>query len=93
MAGDDFYAKERQLDQVVMIGYPVGLMDEVNLQPIFRRGVYATNPSLDYMGRKEFLLDIPNNGGSSGSPVFHFDKKPALALQLPGDGFVLVFVL
>lgn len=63
-----------------MIGYPVGLMDEVNLQPIFRRGVYATNPSLDYMGRKEFLLDIPNNGGSSGSPVFRFDKKPALAL-------------
>lgn len=97
-----------------MIGYPVGLMDEVNLQPIFRRGVYATNPSLDYMGRKEFLLDIPNNGGSSGSPVFHFDekmydvscqtqcdypsriefdKKPPLPLQLPGDGFVLVFVL
>ena len=75
LADDDFYAKERQLDPVVMIGYPVGLMDEVNLQPIFRRGVYATNPSLDYMGRKEFLLDIPNNGGSSGSPVFHFDEK------------------
>ena len=75
LADDDFYAKERQLDPVVMIGYPVGLMDEVNLQPFFRRGVYATNPSLDYMGRKEFLLDIPNNGEASGSPVFHFDEK------------------
>ena len=75
LADDNFYSKERQLDPVVMIGYPVGLMDEVNLQPVFRRGVYATNPSLDYMGKKEFLLDIPNNGGSSGSPVFHFDEK------------------
>ena len=75
LADNNYYAKERQLDPVVMIGYSVGLMDEVNLQPIFRRGVYATNPSMDYMGRKEFLLDIPNNGGSSGSPIFHFDDK------------------
>ena len=75
LADDNFYARERQLDPVVMIGYPAGLMDEVNLQPIFRRGVYATNPSLDYRGRKEFLLDIPNNGGSSGSPDFRFDDK------------------
>ena len=75
LADDKFYEKERPLDPVVMVGHPVGLMDEVNLQPIFRRGVYATNPSIDYMGRKEFLLDIPNNGGSSGSPVFRFDDK------------------
>ncbi len=75
LADDKFYEKERPLDPVVMVGHPVGLMDEVNYQPIFRRGVYATNPSIDYMGRKEFLLDIPNNGGSSGSPVFRFDDK------------------
>ena len=75
LADENFYAKERQLDPVVMIGFPVGLTDTVNHQPIFRRGVYATDPRLDYMGRKEFLLDIPNNGGSSGSPVFHFDEK------------------
>ena len=75
LADEKFFEKERPLDPVVMVGYPVGLMDEVNLQPIFRRGVYATNPSIDYMGRKEFLLDIPNNGGSSGSPIFHFDDR------------------
>lgn len=74
LADDAFYSNERQLDPVVMVGYPDGMVDDVNLQPIFRRGVYATAPSLDYQGKKEFLLDIPNYGGSSGSPVFRFDE-------------------
>ena len=59
-----------QLDEVVMIGYPNGILDEVNNQPIFRRGTLATKPSLDYNGRKEFLVDMAVYGGSSGSPVF-----------------------
>ena len=75
LADDAFYKNEKQLDPVVMIGYPDGIIDDVNLQPIFRRGVYATKPALDYKGRKEFLLDIPNHGGSAGSPIFHFDDR------------------
>ena len=75
LADEAFYQNERQLDPVVMVGFQDDFLDSANLQPIFRRGVYAMNPSLDYRGRKEFLLDIPNNGGSSGSPVFRFDEK------------------
>ena len=75
LADEAFYLNERQLDPVVMVGFQDDFLDSANLQPIFRRGVYAMKPSLDYRGRKEFLLDIPNNGGSSGSPVFRFDDK------------------
>lgn len=89
LANEALYAKERPLDPVVMVGYPSGLIDEVNLQPIFRRGVYATNPSLDYKGEKVFLLDIPNNGGSSGSPIFHFDDKLYKQRETHGVGIVM----
>ncbi len=89
LADEALYAKERPLDPVVMVGYPPGLVDDVNLQPIFRRGVYATNPSLDYKGEKVLLLDIPNNGGSSGSPIFHFDDKLYKQRETHGVGVVM----
>lgn len=73
LADEKFYLSQLPLDPVVMVGYPKGFLDEFNLQPIFRRGVYATRPSLNYKGKKEFLLDIQNNGGSNGSAVYRFD--------------------
>ena len=63
-----------QLDEVAMVGYPNAIADEVNNQPIFRRGVWATNPSLDYDGHKEFLTDIATIGGSSGAPVLQVNN-------------------
>ena len=63
----------RPLESVVMIGYPIGLWDEHNNQPISRRGVLATRPNLDFQGRPEFLVDLACYPGSSGSPVFLFD--------------------
>ena len=69
LATDSDYADLMQLDEVAMVGYPNAIADEVNNQPIFRRGVLATSPSLNYDGRKEFLTDIATIGGSSGSPV------------------------
>ena len=74
LADDKCYDDLRQLDTAVMIGYPSALNDNKNLQPIFRTGSFATNPSLDFQGRCEFVLDIPNYGGSSGSPVVLFDE-------------------
>lgn len=74
LADDKCYDELRQLDTVVMIGYPSALKDDVNQQPIIRTGTFATNPSLDFQGRSEFVLDIPNYGGSSGSPVVLFDE-------------------
>ena len=74
LADDKCYDDLRQLDTAVMIGYPSALKDNINHQPIFRTGAFATNPSLDFQGRHEFVLDIPNYGGSSGSPVVLFDE-------------------
>jgi len=55
---------------VVLIGYPNGIWDEKNNQPIFRRGITATHPEIDYNGKPEFLIDAACFNGSSGSPVF-----------------------
>lgn len=45
------------LEEIIMVGYPIGIWDHVNNMPIFRKGITATHPSLDYQGRKEFLVD------------------------------------
>lgn len=69
IATSNTLAEISQLDEATMIGYPDGLWDEMNNQPIFRKGSFATNPSLDYNGQREFVVDIPVYGGSSGSPI------------------------
>lgn len=62
----------KSIEDVIMIGYPNGLFDEQNNLPIVRRGITATSPSIDYNGKKEFLIDIAAFGGSSGSPVIFY---------------------
>ena len=57
------------IEDVVMAGFPKGLRDEVNNQPIIRSGVTATHPALNFQGRPEFLVDMPCFEGCSGSPV------------------------
>jgi len=61
------------MEDVIMIGYPNGIWDAKNNQPIIRRGVTATHPVLDYEGRKEFMIDAACFPGSSGSPVFLYN--------------------
>lgn len=60
----------KQIEEIVMVGYPIGLMDEYNNKPIFRKGITATHPKFNYNNKKEFLIDIACFHGSSGSPVF-----------------------
>jgi hypothetical protein len=62
------------LEDVLIVGYPDGISDVVNNVPIFRRGITATPPYLDFEGRKEFLIDAAIFPGSSGSPVFLFNQ-------------------
>jgi hypothetical protein len=71
-------------DSLLMVGYPIGLADNVNNMPVFRRGIAATQPWLDYEGKKEFLVDMACFPGSSGSPVLYFDHGINLAA---GGGF------
>ena len=56
-----------------MVGYPKGMWDDVNNQPIVRRGVTATPPYRDFQGERVFLIDCGSVPGSSGSPVFLFN--------------------
>ena len=57
------------LEEILMIGYPDGMSDEMHNLPIVRRGVTATDFKIDYEGKKVFLIDASIFKGSSGSPV------------------------
>ena len=61
------------LQEIVMVGYPNGIWDSVNNQPVFRKGITSTHPELEYNGKPEFLIDAACFNGSSGSPVFILD--------------------
>lgn len=58
------------VEDVIMVGYPTGIVDAVNNFPIIRRGITSTPYFANYQGKREFLADIPVYGGSSGSPIF-----------------------
>ena len=83
------------LEDVVMVGYPTGLVDAVNNFPVVRRGITSTPYTADYQGKREFLADIPVYGGSSGSPIFVVNEgsySTANALVM-GTRFALIGVL
>jgi hypothetical protein len=58
------------LEDVIIVGYPDGIWDSLNNLPIFKKGIAATHPKIDYEGRPQFLIDAAIYPGSSGSPVF-----------------------
>jgi hypothetical protein len=62
------------LEEVVFIGYPNGIWDTTNFLPIFRKGTTATPIGVDFQGKKQFLVDASVFPGSSGSPVFLYNK-------------------
>lgn len=57
------------MEEIVTLGYPDGLWDSVNNKALFRKGVSATHPKLDYNGKQEFMIDTACMPGTSGSPV------------------------
>lgn len=66
---NDVLARMTVNETLLVIGYPIGLWDEVNNLPIVRRGLAATRPGVDYNGLPVFLVDAAIYPGSSGSPV------------------------
>ncbi len=58
------------IEEVVFIGYPIGIWDTKNFLPVARRGITATPVSVDYANQPIFLIDASVFPGSSGSPVF-----------------------
>jgi hypothetical protein len=71
------------VEDILMIGYPNGLWDKVNNYPLFRRGITASHPAVDFDvdGAATTVIDMACFPGSSGSPVIlynplsSFDKK------------------
>lgn len=61
------------IEDITMVGYPIGLADSVNNLPLVRRGTTATHPAKDYEGRSELMIDCACFPGSSGSPVFLYN--------------------
>lgn len=56
--------------EVLMIGYPIGLIDRKSFLPIVRKGITASHPALDFQSESIGLIDIACFPGSSGSPVY-----------------------
>jgi hypothetical protein len=85
------------LQPIVTVGYPAGLIDDVNNLPIFHRGAAATAPYIDFRGKTEFLIDIAAWPGSSGSPVFLYDGgmifDPRKKVVQPGERLALLGVI
>lgn len=62
------------IEELVMVGCPNGLFDQLNNIPIIRRGTTATPLCKRYNGASEFLIDMACFPGSSGSPIFIYDR-------------------
>lgn len=58
------------LEELVMVGYPIGLWDEKNNFPIFRKGYTASHPAIDFNEKGIGLVDMACFPGSSGSPIY-----------------------
>ncbi len=71
----EFLQELDALENVIFIGYPNGIYDRKNLLPITRTGMTATPIYEDYEGEPQFLIDASVFPGSSGSPVFIYDKN------------------
>jgi hypothetical protein len=70
LLSDDALKTLHAIEEVIFIGHSGGVWDDINLIPITRKGITATPLSIDFQGKKEFLIDASVFPGSSGSPVF-----------------------
>ncbi|MBL4732407.1 MAG: trypsin-like peptidase domain-containing protein [Rhizobiaceae bacterium] len=66
------------VEEILMVGYPSGLIDDVNNLPIVRQGITATAVYNSYNGQNQFLTDCASFGGSSGSPIVWRDFSTKL---------------
>ena len=62
------------IEEITFIGYPSAIYDSVNKIPVIRQGITATPIWNDFMGDKVFLIDAGVFPGSSGSPVYIYNR-------------------
>ncbi len=82
LAGDERFKTDdiRPGDELMCLGYPLGLESGIGGFPILRSGRVASYPVWPSSQAKTFLLDMTTYGGNSGGPVF-FDFRKR---QIPG---------
>ena len=82
LCGDEIFKNEdiRPGDELMCLGYPLGLESGSAGFPILRSGRIASFPIWPSSKVKTFLLDMTTYGGNSGGPVF-FDFRKR---QIPG---------
>jgi S1-C subfamily serine protease len=71
-------------DDALVIGYPLGFYDEVNLYPIVKSGIIASGWGLRFGGEPIFLIDAKLFPGSSGSLVV---SRPTNTVVINGQTF------
>jgi hypothetical protein len=64
------FETEQAIQDVLMVGYPIGISDDKNNLPIIRKGLTASHLRKNFQGKPEVLIDAACFPGSSGSPVF-----------------------
>lgn len=63
------------IEDVIMVGYPTGLWDQKNNLPLFRRGITASHPAIDFNDSSIGVVDLACFPGSSGSPIFILNEN------------------
>jgi hypothetical protein len=71
---DDKLIDLTPIEDVIIIGFPAGLTDNMTCLPVIRRGITAFHPGIDFNGKNLGLLDITAYPGSSGSPVLIYNQ-------------------
>lgn len=67
---DQMLEKLLPVEEILMLGSPLSLWDNLNNFPLFRKGITASHPALDFNQRSIGVVDIAVFPGSSGSPLF-----------------------
>ena len=67
--GRDGHPQVNVGDDVLVVGYPRGFYDDVNLFPIVKAGIIASRWGAPFQGKPYFLIDAKLFPGSSGSVV------------------------
>lgn len=63
------------VEDVIMVGYPNGLWDRKNNLPLFRKGITASHPAIDFNRKNIGAVDMACFPGSSGSPIFILNEN------------------
>jgi hypothetical protein len=69
------FEKEDAIQDILMVGYPIGISDEINNLPVVRKGITSSHLRKNFQNKPEVLIDAACFPGSSGSPVF-LRQKP-----------------